>query len=145
MKEKIKKEIISFVRTLLICTLVTMALNISINGMYLIGIPQIENVEKVIISYPKVSTETKEIVDEEHIELAVELTGFLKYSLFEKADSSESPLITITYFTTDGKSMEVAANRETVWWKGKAHAIKEENMFINLTEGIFYLDELASE
>lgn len=145
MKSKIVKGAINFITSTIASVIVIMVLNIFLNGMYLIGIPKIENVEKVVISYPEVSDETKEIVDDEHIELAVKLTGFLKYALFEKADSSEFPMITITYFTMDGKEITVSANRDTVWWKGKAHVIKEEEMFINLTEGIFYLDELVEK
>ena len=38
--------------------------------------------------------------------------------------------------------MCIRDSRDTVWWKGKARAIKEKEMFINLAEGIFFLDEV---
>lgn len=73
------------------------------------------------------------------------MSGFLKYSLFENADTNEVPLIMITYYTSDGDVIEVSANRETVWWKGNAHTIKEPNLFINCAEGIFFIDDLDSK
>jgi len=118
-----------------------MGLEVLTKGMYLIGIPQIEDVCKVTISYPEAAEEAKEFSDEEHIELAVKLTGFLRYSLFEDADDQDAPMMTITYLLEDGESISVSASRSTVWWRGKAHAIKDQEMFINLAEGIFFLEE----
>lgn len=115
-----------------------MVTSIMDKGMYLMGTPSIENVKKVTISYPKTSDEIKAITDSEHIELAVKLTGFLRYSLFEKADITNEPLITITYYLNNGESLSVSANEKTVWWQGSTHAIKEKGVFIKLTEGIFY-------
>jgi len=113
-------------------------------GMSLLGVPSVEDVERAEISYPSVTAEVKEAAGEK-IELAVKLTGFLRYDLFKAADESEGPLITITYFTKDGKELTVAANRETVWWKGRAHALKEEDLFVNIAEGLFFLEDLAEK
>ena len=114
-------------------------------GMYLIGIPGIKDVDRVTISYPEMTEEIKEVTDEKQVELAVKLTGFLKYALFEETDETDGPLITITYFKDNGESIAVSANRKTVWWKGKARAIKEKEMFVNLTEGIFFFNEQNGE
>lgn len=145
MKNKYVRKIAGFLTQVLVCVILIMVIHIFWKGMYLIGIPKIEDVEKVSISYPQVCEEKKEVLDEKQIETAVKLTGFLKYSLFEKANLDNPPLITITYFTYDGKTIEISANRKTVWWKGKAHSIKEEDMFVNLTEGIFFLKDLIAE
>lgn len=145
MKNKYVKGAVKFLIQILAITILSVFVNVGLDGMYLIGIPQIENVEKVTILYPEVTDEIKEISDEEHIELAVKLSGFLKYSLFKEADTSEAPLIMITYYTSDGDVIEVSANRKTVWWKGNAYAIKQDDMFINCTEGIFFIDDLAEK
>ena len=34
-------------------------------------------------------------------------------------------------------------NLKTVWWKGRPRAIKDREMFINLAEGIFFLEEVS--
>lgn len=129
---------ILFIGQVIVVTVLMMAISIIDKGMYLVGIPLIEDVKKVTITYPKISNEIEEIGDAEHIELAVKLTGFLRYSLFEKADLADEPLITITYYLNNGKSLSVSANDKTVWWKSNTHAIKEEGLFIKLTEGIFF-------
>ena len=76
--------------------------------------------------------------------LALKLTGFLKYDLFEKVNSEEEPTITITYFLKNGTSKTISANNTTVWWNNKIHVIKDKEMFINLTEGIFFLEDLQT-
>lgn len=67
---------------------------------------------------------------------------FLRYSLLEEADRGESPMITITYYRENQPAITVSANRNTVWWKGKSHVIRDPDMFVNLAEGIFFLEEL---
>lgn len=142
LKNEFKKKIIRILVTIFATTVLIIGINIITEGMYLIGIPKIENVEKVTISYPKVSNEIKEITNKKDIELAVKLTGFLKYSLFEDNHTNGSPLITITYFTSDGKKISVSANQDTVWWNGKTHTLKDDDTFIKVTEGIFYFNEI---
>lgn len=141
--KKYIKGILKFLLQILLSTAVILCIDIGISGMYLIGIPQIENVEKVTISYPAVTDEVKELSDGEQIGLAVKLSGFLKYAPFRQPGLNEEPWITITYYTADGKTIPVCANRTTVWWKGKAHVLKDDETFINLTEGIFFLEDLA--
>ncbi len=145
MKSKFIKEGVKLLTAVFISTLLIMGISIYVEGMYLIGVPDIENVQKVAISYPEVTGDIKEFSDEEHIELAVKLTGFLRYSLTEKANDKTSPMITITYFLDDGQNISVSADYETVWWKGKAHAVKDKGNFIKLAEGIFFLEEIQTE
>ncbi len=119
--------------------------NIFINGMYLFGLPERSEVQSVTISYPAVTDEVKEVSTEEDVELALKLTGFLKYDLFEKTDGEGEALITMTYHLKDGSEKEIAANHEIVWWNGKAYCIKDQEKFIRLTEGIFFLGEVQEQ
>jgi len=122
-----------------------MGISILKDGMYLPGVPSIDDVEKVSVSYPVLTDKIKETTDKKLIELAVKLTGFLKYSPFDSVDVSQKPMLTITYFLRNGKSVSVGASLETVWWKNKAYAIKDKAAFIKLAEGIFFFGEAYTE
>lgn len=143
-RNRIIKGAVRLMGTVLLTTAFIMTVSVLTEGMYLLGIPAAENVERVEIRYPALTEERKEISDKEEIELAVALTGFLKYSLFEKGDEDKAPLITITYYLEDGRSVSVAADRDTLWWKGKAHGIKNKGNFVKLAEGIFFLEEAVA-
>lgn len=41
--------------------------------------------------------------------------------------------------------MVVAANNNTVFYKGKQYALKESAIFVNVTEGLFFLEETARQ
>lgn len=144
MKGRKERPLIRIIITVLVASALMMGLSIGTKGMYLMGVPSIKDVQRVSIAYPAVTDEIKEITDPNQIELAVKLTGFLRYSLFEKSDEETAPLITITYFLNDGESVSVSASRSTVWWKGKKYAIKEPEIFVNLTEGIFFMEDVAN-
>ena len=105
----------------------------------------INDIQSVNITYPSVTDDVKEISSSEDIELALKLTGFLKYDLFGEVNSEEEPAITITYFLKDGTSKTISANNTTVWWNNKIHVIKDKEMFVNLTEGIFFLEDLQTK
>lgn len=138
MKKKILKKIVVFSTSVLFITLLLMSIKIFTEGMYLLGIPRIEDVTQVSISYPDVNENVLVTSDAEDIELAVKLSGFLKYALFTKAASDQTPLITITYLTSDGTSVSVSANRDTVWYNGKTFALKEPDVFVNITGALFF-------
>ena len=139
------KSIGKFIIEIVVITAVLMGISVCSEGMYLIGIPSIDEVDKVMISYPMVTEEVKIINNKADIETAVKLTGFLKYSIFKTADESEEPMITITYCLKNNETVSVSANNQTVWWKGKAYQIRDDEAFINLTEGIFFLDDLIEK
>ena len=129
----------------IVMTVLIVGINIFMNGMYLWGLPRIKDIQSVNITYPSVTDDVKEISSREDIELALKLTGFLKYDLFWEVNSEEEPAITITYFLKDGTSKTISANNTTVWWNNKIHVIKDKEMFINLTEGIFFLEDLQTK
>lgn len=141
---KIVKGILRFLIEVIIITVLIVGIHIFMNGMYLLGLPDLEDIQSVSISYPSVTDDVKEISSYEDIEPALKLTGFLKYDLFKKATCEESPLITITYHLKDGTEKIISANNTTVWWNNKPYAIKDKEMFINITEGIFFLEDLPS-
>ena len=141
-KNNYLKSIIRFLIQVGVAAALLMGFSIFHGGMYLIGVPKADEVQYVTVSYPEVTDGEKTITDREQIRLAVQLTGFLRYSLLEEADRGESPMITITYYRENQPAITVSANRNTVWWKGKSHVIRDPDMFVNLAEGIFFLEDL---
>ena len=139
---RIAKGLIKIIIEIIVVTILVTSINIFLNGMYLLGLPDLDEIQSISISYPTVTNDVKEFSDDENIELALKLTGFLRYDLFEKTENTGEPLITITYYLKDGTSKEISANNTVVWWKGKAHNIKDKDMFVNLAEGIFFLEDI---
>ena len=127
--KKVVKSIIRLLIEIVAVTALIIGVRILTDGMYLFGLPDLKEVQSVSILYPSVAEEAKEISSDEDIETALKLTG------------SAEPLITITYYLKDGTNKAISANDTTVWWNGKAYAIKDQEMFINLTEGIFFLGD----
>ena len=138
---KIVKGLIRFLIEVVVITVLIIGIRVFTDGMYLWGLPKLNDIQSVSISYPSVTDDVKEISSHEDVELALKLTGFLKYDLFGEVNSEEEPAITITYFLKDGTSKTISANNTTVWWNNKIHLIKDKEMFINLTEGIFFLED----
>lgn len=60
MKHKAVKEILQFVLTVLLSVSAVIAVSILMNGMYLLGIPDPEDVRSVVAEYPGVTDEKKE-------------------------------------------------------------------------------------
>lgn len=127
----------AYIFRIVITTVIVFGGYIFMNGMFLIGIPKAENVQTVKIEYFEPNHEIKEITDSAKLELAVKITGFLNYSVFEKAEEPFEPKVTITYLLNDRTEISVAADNNTVLWKGKLHKIKQPDIFINISETIF--------
>lgn len=147
MQEKQKKwtkQLGRLVLQIVCVTVLYLGINIGMNGMYLLGVPKAEQVQKVTVSYPEVSETAKEVTDAEKIKSAVGLTNFLKYRLFATPEVSDQPEFTITYTLENGETVSVEASEKTVWWHGKAHALKHEGAFMKLAEGIFYFEEVGN-
>lgn len=142
MDNNLKKKTCIFIFEVIVITILIVMVSIFKDGVYLFEIPSISEISKVTISYPNVSAEVKEVTDLKDIELSLSLTGFLKYSFFEKAKTYEQPLVTMTYHLNNDEEIQISANYETVWWKGKVHKIKESDEFINLIEILFFLTEI---
>lgn len=124
---------------IIILTLIQLAIQVGMEGMWLFGIPSPEEVTSVTIKYPSLTEENLEITDREKIETCVHLSGFLRYKPFADAEGKDRPLITFYYHLTDGDQVEVSANRSAVFYNGKKHIMKHGDSFVKLVEGIFYL------
>ncbi len=129
---------------ILLTIVIVLVITVLWQGVRPFGAPSVEDVERATVAYPAVTDEIKEPTGE-RLKTAVNLMGCLRYDLLKGAEEGDEPLITITYFTKDGKEATVAASRKTVWWKGRAHALKEEDLFVNLAEGLFFLEDLAEK
>lgn len=145
MKPSWKKRLGQLVIQILAVTLLLVGIKIFTEGMYLLGIPQPEEVTRVTLAYPRLTGEVKEVTDPQERELAVYLTAYLKYIPFARADSEDQPLITITYFTVNGEEITLSASRDTLWWKGKAHPLKQPGSFMKMAQGIFFLEETEGQ
>lgn len=127
-------------------TIFIVIVSVLMEGMWLLGIPKIEDVQSIQITDRRYSSEAKEFNDAESIELAVKLSSSLKYKPLSASESDSEPLVTITYQLKDGGSKRLSANENTVWWNGRSHRIKQEEIFLILSEGIFFYEEaIAAE
>ena len=131
------KKAIRLIATFLVVSIVAVGLSFLIEGVPLLGTPDFEKVERVIVEHLDYPNEVKEYTDNDKIKLAVALLGNLKYSPI-KVLTDDNRLITITYIMDDDAECIVSASNYTVWWNGKPSAIKNENQFVKLCTAIFY-------
>lgn len=128
-----------------VSTVLVVGLKIVTEGCWLIFLPINEKVETVTIEYPDVTSEAKEISVPDDIERCVNMLNMLKFDIFRKSQDTSEPLITYTYHLKDGTDLVVAANKNTVFYQGKQHVLKEEGLFVNITEGLFFLSEAVQQ
>ncbi len=107
---------------------------IGFHGIPLIGLPEKEEVERVTIVYN--NTEERSLTDEESIGLLVQSANLLNYRFGGKTE--ETPVLSVSYHLKNGKTISLEANTTTLWWRGKSHALKETDVFINVIEGLFF-------
>lgn len=113
------------------------AIWIGFHGFPLTGVPEKEKVQSVTILYGQ--TKEKTVAGSEDIELLVNACNLLSYRLWGKGEGE--PAVTVVYHLKNGEDLKVEANGSTVWWRGKAHAIKEKDIFVNILEGLFFYGE----
>ena len=58
------KKVIRWVATILIVCIVTMALNLLIEGIPLLGTPKVENIDRIVVTYTDYLNDVKELTDE---------------------------------------------------------------------------------
>ena len=114
-----------------------------INGIPLLNIPEIEEVSYVEISDYKLDVHGRRFTKIEDLEKALNLTNFLAY-LPGKSDGKE-PIIEMKFHLKDGSSFVISSNEEAATMNGKEHSLKGDkgSVFIKVTEGIFFFDELV--
>ena len=142
---KTVKGLLRFLIQLAVITVLLVGGSIVINGMPLFGVPALDDIQSVQISYPAAADSGIETSSREDVELAQNLTSFLYYAPFALVDSEEEPAITITYFFRGGVQKTVAASDTTVWWNGKAHRLKHPGRFVKMAEGVFSPQPLPAE
>ena len=141
---KIVKGLLRFLIELAVITVLLVGGSTVTNGMPLFGVPDVDDIQSVQISYPAADSGI-ETSSREDVELPQNLTSFLYYAPFAPVDSEEEPAITITYFLRDGVQKTVAASDTTVWWNGKAHRLKHPGQFVKMAEGVFSPQPLPAE
>lgn len=142
---KTVKGLLRFLIELAVITVLLVGGSIVINGMPLFGVPDVDDIQSVQISYPGAADSGIETSSREDVELAQNLTSFLYYAPFAPVDSEKEPAITITYFLRGGVQKTVAASGTTVWWNGKAHRLKHPGQFVKMAEGVFFPQALPAE
>ena len=116
-------------------SLLAVLMYLATQGMWLTHLPAEKDVQSVSLS---LNGETVEVTEPEQVERALKLVGFLKYRLFTQAEADDAPLLTMTLRLRDGTECALSASGDTVWWRGKAHALRQRELFVNLTEGLFF-------
>ena len=134
------KKVIRWVATILIVCIVTMALNLLIEGIPLLGTPKVENIDRIVVTHTDYLNDVKELTDEYYIELAEALLGYLRYAPL-KALTDDTPVIQITYVMDDGTEVVVKANDKVVWWNDSPRALQDEGKFVKMCTAVFYLQD----
>ena len=141
--KKAVKGIGRFLLEVVLVMLLVTGVKIALDGCWLIFLPIDDKVQSVTIEYPSLAHNAKEITNSSEIKQCVNLLNMLKYDVFQKSEDETAALVTYTYHMKDGTDLVVAANNKTVFYKGKQHVLKEEKLFISLTEGLFFRQEAA--
>ena len=139
--KKVCREALRFLLGVAACMILTTGIKIALDGCWLVFLPIDEKVESVTVAYPSCGQTAKELSDADDVKRCINMLGMLKYDVFKKSEDSSEPLVTYTYHLKDGTDMVVAANNDTVLYKGKQHVLKESALFVNVTEGLFFSEE----
>ena len=131
------KKVARWIASIIVVSVVIVAINLLIEGIPLLGTPNAEKIEKVAIEHMDYPDTIREYTDEENIQLAVALLGYLRYSPL-KGISDDNRLIQITYIMDDGTEYIGCANNLTVWWNGKPYALADEDTFVKMCTGVFF-------
>lgn len=141
MKKNIVKTSIRYLLIVIIATTLTVIIDFMWDGIPLFGLPDKEHIVQVEITDHELGA-TITFTDADNIELARGCAGWLEYRLGEVVD--EKAVITVVYTDDKGRTYEVSANETAVIYKGKAHLLKDDGVFVKIVEGIFFLDQIMN-
>lgn len=143
MKKKNSKKFSQYVITIIMSAIIGTIGYLVINGIPLLGVPNIEDVSYVEISNYRLDINARKFTEIEDIEKAINLTNFLLYK--PGKPEQKEPIIELVFHLKDGNSFLISANEKTVYIHGKERSLKGDNgsTFIKVTEGIFFFDELV--
>lgn len=144
-KQILRRILRRLVLPVVISTIIVTAGFCLIHGIPLTGIPKTEDLSSVEILDLNVGPVPNVADTEEEMELAVNIANFLAYEWGTPAEGEAS--VIITYHKKDGSTVELSANTDTVYWRGKARKIKGDNghTFVNVTEGVFFSGTFSGE
>ena len=61
---RVAKGLIKIIIEIIVVTILVTSINICLNGMYLLGLPDFDEIQSVRISYPNITNEVKEFSDD---------------------------------------------------------------------------------
>lgn len=136
MKEKTRRFLQDALKSLLLTLVLCTVEWYFLHGVPLIGLPEAEDVQSVTLICE--DGRSRVVTDAEDVDLLVKAANLLNYR-FGTAEE-EQPKLTAVYELKDGGSCVLQAGQTTVWWKGKAHPLKQKRVFYNVAEGLFFFD-----
>ena len=110
-----------------------------LHGMPLMGLPKTEDVEAVTITRGQ---QTVELTALDDVQLMTNAAGLLSYKPFSAV--KDTPVLTVIYHLKNGDTRKIEASAASVWWRGKAHAVHDSGMFLNIVSTL-YLDGPGAE
>ena len=138
MSQSAKKTIRSFLSTFFVCFITTGIVFYLSRGVPLYGMPDSKDIAFVEVRDVRLSSESRRLTSPEDISNARNVASLLNYWLGVVQD--EEPVISITYCLKNGETVDVSASEDMVFWMGKARKIRDGDMFINIVEGLFFMD-----
>jgi len=126
--------------TVVLSVLISAGVWIGFYGVPLLGLPKADEVQSVKLVSPDSDPVT--VTDAENVELLVKAANLLNYKFGapNAADPEQPESYTLRYTLKNGEVRVLSADRTTVWWKDKAHPLKEPDVFYNVLEGLFFSD-----
>ena len=97
------------------------------------GCPKAEDVQSVTLV--SLDSGSVTVTDTENVELLVKAANLLNYKL--GAPDTTDPELTVTYTLKNGEVRVLSASRTTMWWKGRAHPLRQPEVFCNIVDGLF--------
>ena len=134
--KQVQKKHSAWLQTLLtvvLSVLIASAVWIGRYGVPLLGLPQAEDVQSVTLV--SLDSGSVTVTDTENVELLVKAANLLNYKL--GAPDTTDPELTVTYTLKNGEVRVLSASRTTMWWKGRAHPLRQPEVFCNIVDGLF--------
>mgnify|MGYP001247054477 FL=1 len=134
--KQVQKKHSAWLQTLLtvvLSVLIASAVWIGQYGVPLLGLPKAEDVQSVTLV--SLDSGSVTVTDTENVELLVKAANLLNYKL--GAPDTTDPELTVTYTLKNGEVRVLSASRTTMWWKGRAHPLRQPEVFCNIVDGLF--------
>ena len=133
--KQVQKKHSAWLQTLLtvvLSVLIASAVWIGRYGVPLLGLPKAEDVQSVTLV--SLDSGSVTVTDTENVELLVKAANLLNYKL--GAPDTTDPELTVTYTLKNGEVRVLSASRTTMWWKGRAHPLRQPEEFCNIVDGL---------